>query len=294
VITGTDINATASWSRQRLLTGLVVVAGVVLVLVGGLGYAAYLAIGSTVSPASARSSAHAYAAGVSDPDSHLPARGAARRADIAKAPMLKVTPAAMRPTVPAAKAAPVIEVPLADRGGAASVPTGFPHTPAGAVGQLAEIETTVLGAMSIELANQVYAAWAMPGGVGVTDWELTKDVQVFLGGAQMGAEKDAAATVSVEPAGALVKGTDGPDWTLACVLMKVRATIETDVAIGYGYCAPMQWVTGGGFGEGAGRWMIAPGHAAAKAPSTWPGSQRGLDAGWRTWAWAADRPGDPS
>ena len=32
-----------------------------------------------------------------------------------------------------------------------------------------------------------------------------------------------------------------------------------------------------------GRWQLAPGTAPAKAPSTWPGSDLALQAGWRTW-----------
>jgi hypothetical protein len=34
----------------------------------------------------------------------------------------------------------------------------------------------------------------------------------------------------------------------------------------------------------AGRWMVAPGTPPARAPSTWPGSDLSIKAGWRTWA----------
>src|SRR5450759_6005709 len=173
-------------------------------------------------------------------------------------------------------AGPAITIPASTRLGPASVPAGFPRTPDGAVAQLAAIETTVLQGMSIAAATQVYEQWALPGGVGVAGWEITQDVQAFLATAQMGPEKDITTTVVATPAAAQVKGTDGPDWVLACVLLDMRATITADAQMGYGYCERMQWHTG--------RWMIAPGTPPARAPSTWPGSDLSIKAGWRTWA----------
>ena len=190
--------------------------------------------------------------------------------------MLAVRPADSRASTPAAVAGPTITIPASTRPGPASVPAGFPRTPQGAVAQLAAIETTVLQGMSIAAANQVYEQWALPGGVGVVGWEITQDVQAFLTTAQMGPEKDIASSVVATPAAAQVKGTDGPDWVLACVLLDMRATITADARMGYGYCERMQWR--------AGRWMIAPGTPPARAPSTWPGSDLSIKAGWRTWA----------
>ena len=83
-------------------------------------------------------------------------------------------------------------------------------------------------------------------------------------------------SVVATPAAAQVKGTDGTDWVLACVLLDMRATITADAAMGYGYCERMQW--------SADRWMIGPGTPPARAPSTWPGSDLSIKAGWRTWA----------
>ncbi|CCH79169.1 conserved hypothetical protein [Nostocoides japonicum T1-X7] len=193
--------------------------------------------------------------------------------------MLPATPDDARQGVPAAIAGPVIEVPPATAAGPAQVPTGFPHTPEGAVGQLAAIETTVLQGMSIPQTNQVYEQWAMADGSGVAQWALTKNVQNFLASAGQGQTKDPTVTVTAIPAAAQVKATDGDDWVLACVLLDVRATITAEAHIGYGYCERMQWQPAG---QG-GRWMIAPGAAAAPAPSTWPGTETAFKAGWRTW-----------
>ncbi len=70
--------------------------------------------------------------------------------------------------------------------GPADVPTGFPHTPAGAVGQLAAIEKTVLESMSLPLTGQVHTAWVQPGGPSLEEWELTRNVQSFLAAARQG------------------------------------------------------------------------------------------------------------
>ena len=47
--------------------------------------------------------------------------------------------------------------------------TGFPHTPEGAIGQLAQIDLAVLQSMSLSTAEEVYNAWALPGGVRAED-----------------------------------------------------------------------------------------------------------------------------
>jgi hypothetical protein len=64
-------------------------------------------------------------------------------------------------------------------------------------------------------------------------------------------------------------------WLVACVLLEIRATITVEARMGYGYCERMQWQHG--------RWMIAPGPLPATAPSTWPGSELSIKAGWRSW-----------
>jgi hypothetical protein len=266
-----QVNA-GGWDRPRLLLVLACVVAAAMLLLLGLGCAVYFALTSVTGTAKAVPAA---AAAQVAPGPRA-ARGAARRDEIASAPMLAVGPADSRAATPAAVAGPTITIPASTRQGPASVPAGFPRTPQGAVAQLAAIETTALQGMSIASANQVYEQWALPGGVGVPGWEITQDVQAFLTTAQMGSEKDMTSSVVATPAAAQVKGTDGPDWVLACVLLDMRATITADARMGYGYCERMQWH--------AGRWMIAPGTPPSRAPSTWPGSDLSIKAGWRTWA----------
>jgi hypothetical protein len=266
-----QVNA-GGWDRRRLLLVLACVVAAAMLLLFGLGYAVYFALTSATATAKP---VPATAAARPAPGPQI-AQGAAHRDDIASAPMLAAGPADSRASTPAAVAGPTITIPASTRQGPASVPAGFPRTPEGAVAQLAAIETTVLDGMSIAAATQVYEQWALPGGVGVAGWEITQDVQAFLSTAQMGSEKDMTSSVVATPAAAQVKGTDGPGWVLACVLLDMRATITADARMGYGYCERMQWR--------AGRWMIAPGTPPARAPSTWPGSDLSFKAGWRTWA----------
>ena len=198
--------------------------------------------------------------------------------------MLAVPPQAGRSGTPAATPAPRITIPPAGRVGPARVPTGFPHTPEGALGQLAAIETSVLQGMSIERAHEVHQAWADPAAVPADAWELTANIQAFLGsGAGARADEPTTAVVTT-PAAAQVKGTDGPDWVLACVLLDVKARLLTQARIAYGHCERMRWTD-----ADAGRWVIGPGPAPARAPSTWPGTDLAAQAGWRTWVTGPDQ-----
>ncbi len=279
---GWDAQSTADgvWGRPRLLATLA--AGIVAALVFVLGLGLALFYGLRPRPGSGADAAPAQVAATK---ADAAGTGPTHRDQVAAQPMLPVAPEDARAGVPAALAGPVIEVPVATGSGPAQVATGFPRTPEGAVGQLAAIETTVLQGMSIPQGNQVYDRWALPGGVGVANWALTKNVQNFLASAGQGQNKDVTVAVTATPAAAQVKGTDGADWVLACVLLDVRATITVEARIGYGYCEPMQWhpSSGGAEKKAGGRWMIAPGAPAAPAPSTWPGTDLAFKAGWRTW-----------
>jgi hypothetical protein len=257
-----------AWGRIRLLLALAAAVLVVVVLVAGLGLAGtYAVTGAPQDGGSGRRPLQRIG-------EKLPA-GPAGRDAIAAAPMLQVDWQAALPTASAAAPGPAMRIPSSTGVGRAGIAAGFPGTPEGAVGQLAAIGSGVLQGMSIPYTNDVYHQWAMPGGVGVAEWTMTRNVQAFLGAARMGQETDRAVSVVAMPAAGQVKGVDGPDWAVVCVLFEVRATITVEARIGYGYCERMQWQNR--------RWMIAPGVPPAQAPSTWPGSELSIRAGWRTW-----------
>ena len=259
---------TGSWGRRRLaamLAGLTV-AGVGTL--GGLGYAAYATLThagrSSTTPASPVVDAGA-----------ATGSGQARRDAIAAAPMLQVSLDESRGGTPAPTPAPRITIPAATTLGPADVPTGYPHTPAGAIGQLAAIEQTVVQTMTIGHATTVHQQWSAPGAPPAEEWELTGAVQGFLASAAAQYAGDPTLLVEAVPAAAQVKGADGPDWVLACVLLDVKVTVVVRARGAYGHCEAMAWDTG--------RWVIAAGPAPARAPSTWPGTDLATDAGWRTW-----------
>ena len=257
------------WPRRRLITLLAGIAMTGLCLLAGLALAVFDAVVAdtphpTLVPAPLAT------------DPAQPGRGEQARDAIAAEPMLPVQAADARETAAAVHLAPGIAIPDATGVGPAGVAAGFPRTPEGAVAQLAAIEVRVIEAMSIPTAHAVHQEWTMPGAGEASAWDVTQGVQAFLAASrQEASSKDETTLVQAIPAAGLVKGVDGPDWVLACVLLDVRASIVADARIGWGHCERMQWQDG--------RWLIAPGAAPAKAPSTWPGSQKALDVGWRTW-----------
>lgn len=269
-----------AWSRRRLLAVLAAAGVLVVALAGGLVYAAYLIVVGV----DADDTSQAPAAVGRDDYTSGERQGADHRDDIAAAPMLSVPDEAMYPAEPAAESAPSIEIPAGTGPGPALVMTGFPHTAQGAIGQLAQIDVAVLQSMSLHTAEEVYRAWALPGGIGAKRWAITSSVETFLSAADMGEVKNADSDVTVEPAGALIKGADGPDWVTACVLFEVSASYRQEAQVAFGHCERMQWV--------GGRWMIAPGSPPVAAPSTWPGTEAANEAGWRTWVTADDAGGD--
>ena len=134
-------------------------------------------------------------------------------------------------------------MPSATREGPAGVPTGYPRTPAGALGQLAAIDTTVLTGMSLEHTRAVHAAWSLPGAPAVEAWVMTTNVAAFLAAAGPSPAGLPPAVVA-SPVAGQVKGTDGPDWVLACVLLRVDATIARSASIAYGHCERLAWSAG--------------------------------------------------
>ena len=254
------------WGRGRLLLLLAAVVVAALVVVTGMGLLVVTSLttrttASTVTAAAAR-----------------PTSGPELRDALAAQPMLSVTEADARGGSPVATPGPSIRVPGSTLIGPARVPSGFRQTPAGAIGQLAAIEISVLSRMSIPGIGEIYQEWAMPGAPALDQWPLMTHVQSFLAAARMGQVKDPTTTIQLIPVAAQTKASDGPDWTIACVLVDATVTIRTSARAAFGYCERMQWDPTGQ------RWLIAPGASPASAPSTWPDTDVAQRAGWLTWA----------
>ncbi|UJH71754.1 hypothetical protein [Ornithinimicrobium sp. INDO-MA30-4] len=268
---GSDVQA---WSRGRLLAILGVAAAVALLLLVGLGLAIYQALSSSGEETQATTQQAVTTTA-------LPESGTERRAVIAAQPMLSADSSSALEGTPSTTPAEIIEIPALTDVGPAQVPSGVPHTPEGAAAQLAAIDKAVLEGMSIPQTHEVYQDWSQEGAGEAQDWVMTQNVQAFLTSAgASGQSKDDLTTVTVTPAAAQIKGTDGQDWVLACVLLDVTAVIRQSEQIAYGHCEAMAWVDG--------RWVIAAGPTPAPAPSTWPGTDLAEEAGWLTWATTAD------
>jgi len=253
---------TLPWSRVRLILSLAGIGVLAVILLVGL---ALMLLRSAEPGNPAASGSEVVAEPVQQEDA---------RDRIAAQPMASIDPAAATRPDPAVRAAPPIRIPNPTGTGPAGVPI-YPHTSEGAVAQLAAIDIAVLQEMSLPFTGQVHAAWVLPGGPELETWDMTANVAAFLRGARQGATKDATTAVRAEPAGGLIKGSDGPDWVLACDLLDVQASIQTDYRMGWGHCHRMQWSDG--------RWQIAAGAPPAPAPSAWPGSKAAVAAGWLTW-----------
>lgn len=257
------------WSRNRLLVAMGAVVAAVLVLLGGLSYAVITALragpgGTSPSVRVVEQTWPIHADGT---------RGSRYRDAVAAEPMLRTDPDDMEPTAPALGRMPRMMIGPSTSVGPAGVPTGFDHSPEGAVAQLTAIEIAALAPMSVEHARDVHDVWAMDG-ASFERWEIAQAIQAFHTHAGT-VDDDGTVSLSATPVGARIKGTDGPDWVLSCVQLDVTAVVVEQVRFGYGHCERMQW--------NYDRWMIAPGTPPVPAPSTWPRSERSLEAGWRLW-----------
>lgn len=257
------------WSRRQAVATLSAAGLVGLLVLGGAVLSLYLTFRPADGPGQAAAGGHQVRVGQEEQG----------RDQIAAAAMLQITPADATGGTPSTSLPEQIVVPRPTDTGPARISTGFPRTPEGAVGQLNAIVSDVVVTMSIPHAHEVYRAWSAPGAAPAEEWSMTQNVARFLESAGIpGQSADGRARVSATPQAGQVKGSDGPDWVVACVLLTLEATYERSAEVAYGHCERMTWEVD--------RWVIDAGPAPAPAPSTWAGTDLAAQAGWRTWSWA--------
>jgi hypothetical protein len=261
-----------AWSERRLQVLLIGTALALLLSLVGLGFA----VASVLRGGPADAPLHV-------DDQAFPmrsdgTRGSAYRDAVAAEPMLQTGEDDLKPAPPARSEQRAFAVDAPTRVGPAHVTTGFRHSAAGAVAQLAAIEVAVMLPMSTQNARDVFEAWSEPA-ANFKDWELASAIRSFHAAAGT-TEGDKRVAVTAEPVGAQVKGGDGPDWVLACVQMDITVSVTSEARFGYGHCSRMAW--------NGSRWLIGSGNPAAQAPATWPGSQRSVEAGWLRWVERGD------
>lgn len=260
------------WSRRKLLLLLIGVLLATVVLLVGLAYAAVGALAGGRADEPVRADVESFPAGADGE------RGDAYRDALADEPMLQADEDDLLPAPASLDDPGTFIVYPPTNIGPAGVATGYPRTEAGAVAQLAAIEVAVLTPMTLANARDVFEAWSHQSAA-FDEWELAASIRSFHAAAGT-QEGDSEITVSAVPVGAQVKGTDGPDWVLACVQLDLTVSVVNEARFGFGHCSRMAWDNP--------RWVIAAGDPPAQAPSTWPGSQRSVDAGWQRWVERGD------
>jgi hypothetical protein len=157
--------------------------------------------------------------------------------------------------------------------GPAQVPTGFPHTPQGAMAQLAAIDQTALQSGTLAGAREVIRVWALPGGPTTSSWSGVRAMAEFFNAAGLSGGGNSRLAIVATPLMGLIKGSVGADFVLPCVDFEVDVTLQQTSRGAAADCQRMVW-TGS-------RWMIGPGSEPALAPSVWPGTDTALAVGYR-------------
>lgn len=158
--------------------------------------------------------------------------------------------------------------------GEAQVATGFPRTVEGALAQLIAIDQRAIQSASVVTAQDVVAAWALPGGPTPQTWSGVEAVTVLLSSAGLPANGTTDLQVELRPAMGLIDETSR-DAVVSCVDFVVTVTTGRTPAnrIAVADCQRMVWNDG--------RWVIGPGPEPTPSPSLWPGSQASYDAGYQ-------------
>ena len=168
---------------------------------------------------------------------------------------------------------PPIVLPSATEVGPAGVPTGFPHTPEGAMAQLAAIDQIALQSRSMSGVREVIAAWAMPGGPTTTSWSGVRAMSTLLDATGQSGGGSPQLVVVLTPLMGMIKGSVGPDFVVPCVDFEMDVTLQQTARGAVADCQRMVWHSG--------RWMIGPGEEPVTPPSVWPGTDVAIGVGYR-------------
>ena len=260
------------WSRTRLLAALAGLAALAVVLLVGVGLWVWFRLHPS-GPSATEEGTPATAAQDRGTASATQDAQQLRRDALAAAAMPRVPAEAAKPAVLSSRDPGVIVLPASTGTGPAGVASGFAHTPAGALAQLAAIDKNVLDTATVDHAREVIAGWAAPGGPTGQSWTAVKALVSFHSAAGLSGGASAGVALRATPMMGLVKATEGPDWAVVCVDFEVDATITQTARIAAADCQRMAWA--------ADRWVIAAGLEPAPPPSIWPGTDAAIDAGYR-------------
>jgi hypothetical protein len=267
------------WTREKMLA-LLVGAGVLgLVLLVGVGLCVYYALrpahhsadGGAGTTASSTTGTGSSGGGVGGSGSGQDARDA-----LAAKPMAQVGEAASHPSAVSMSAlgTPIV-LPAAARVGPAGVPTGYPHTPEGAMAQLAAIDQVALQSGSLGTAREVITQWALPGGPTAASWSGVQALTSLLTDTQTAGTAQLA--IVFTPLMGQIKGTVGPDFVVPCIDFELDVTLTQTARGAVADCQRMVWQPD----AKGGRWMVGPGDEPATPPSVWPDTDLAISVGYR-------------
>jgi hypothetical protein len=167
----------------------------------------------------------------------------------------------------------VINLPKPTSTGPAGVPTGFPHTPAGALAQMAAIDQTAMQSGTLAGVRAVIAAWAAPGGPTPETWSGVAAMADFLNAAGLSGGGSSQLALVVTPLMGLIKGSVGSDFVIPCVDFQFDATLSSTQHVAEADCERMVWQDD--------RWVIGPGPEPADPPSVWADTDTAVSVGYK-------------
>jgi len=196
------------------------------------------------------------------------------RDELAARPMPTVPESASRPAPVSDRdpGAPIV-LPPATVTGPAGVPTGYPHTPEGAMAQMAAIDQTAVQSGSLSGAREVISAWALPGGPTTTSWSGVRAMSTLLDATGLSGGGSAQLAIVLTPLMGQIKGSVGPDFVVPCVDFELDVTLQQTARGATADCQRMVW--------NGDRWIIGPGDEPAQPPSVWPDTDLAISVGYR-------------
>ncbi len=263
------------WSRQKTLTLLIgagltavlLVVGIVLAVVYAVQPVRHTAEQDTTSATSTTGDGGTGKSGQSGP-------AVDPRDALADKPMPTVDEADSHPgPVSTNDPGTPITLPAATSSGPAKVPTGFGHTPQGAMAQLAAIDQTALQSGTLAGAGEVIAGWAMPGGPTTSSWSGVRAVAEFFDAAGLSGGGNNQLAIVATPLMGQIKGSVRADFVVPCVDYEIDVTLQQTSRGAAADCQRMVW-------NGT-RWMVGPGSEPAPAPSVWPDTDTAISVGYR-------------
>jgi hypothetical protein len=267
-----------SWDRRRLLLAFGTAVAVAAALLVGLAYA-IVSIPTRHHYAGRASDNTGTATGLgnlrpvaasSPPPSALAASTLA--AALAADPMTAARPDAAEPGPVSVRDPGTLVLPAATAMGPAHVPTGFAHTPAGALAQLAALDQVAMQTATVPGVRATITAWTVPGGRAAGTGSAVAAMAALLTAAQLSGGGSPQLALTVTPLMGLIKGSVGADLSVVCVDFEFDATFNQTSRVADADCQTMIW--------NGDRWRIGPGPQPAQPASVWPDTDAAITAGY--------------